>query len=562
MEFSEYVSICWRRRWVIAVMTIVTLAVVMAYVTRATPVYRATAQLRVLTSVSGNRDYVNFDVLYGDRLMNTYAGIATSSPILAEVARRLDLTSLPSIAVTVVPSTELLQIVVEDSDPARGQHVANTLAEVLIEHTQELYVSSLSGQDFSGMGNTLFSSPVSLIESAQFPSSPVRPNKKLYVALGGLVGLCGGLALAFVFEHYDTRLYTSVQVVQKLSLPVVGHIPKLSRRRRRSLYAPDDLCCEAFRRLYFQLRAQLPQHDPLTEIKGIGPVYAEKLRRGGITTFKQLGLAKPEHLHAIVAGETGINPRVQDWQHQALQYIHNLPNGAQCPIRTLLVSSAVPGEGKSTVAANLALTIAQSGLTVLLVDTDVLRPQLHKLFGCPNTVGFSNVLTGHTELGDAIRKRDTSELYLLTSGPPLDDDAALLSTPVLQDVLHAMEAHFDLVILDSPAILSVSDGMTLAASVDGVLFVVRRIHAKAQVVGAGLDQIRALNNHVVGCVFNHDERRHFRYHTYYRKAARKPVEAASFTPHKKPNGRVHKDELALVETVYSPDNVPARQDAR
>src|SRR5690606_29639553 len=129
-----------RRKWVFVITVIAAIVVIIAGVSRLTPVYQTSTTLRFMTTTSGNPDYTEYDVDYADRLMNTYAGIATSSPVLEELRSLFDTTDLPSIVVTVIPNTELMKITTEHPDPILAVNVANALAQILVDRSKEAYV--------------------------------------------------------------------------------------------------------------------------------------------------------------------------------------------------------------------------------------------------------------------------------------------------------------------------------------------------------------------------------------------------------------------------------------
>jgi capsular polysaccharide biosynthesis protein len=137
MDIKAYLAILWRNKWVILATTAVTVGVATALTLLSTPIYAASTTLRV-ASVAGTTGSYS-DYVYTDRLMNTYSRIATSGPVLAELAERLDLQKAPEIQVETIPNTELIHISVEDADPKLAQAAANTLAEILIAQSKEFY---------------------------------------------------------------------------------------------------------------------------------------------------------------------------------------------------------------------------------------------------------------------------------------------------------------------------------------------------------------------------------------------------------------------------------------
>ena len=137
MELRDYLTILWRRKWIIITTIIVTEIVVIFGTLMMVPTYKSSVLLRIAAASSGTVNYS--DYMYADRLMNTYVKIATTKPVLEELVQQLNLEVLPEIEVEIVPETELIQITVEDKDPALAANIANTLAEILISQSIELY---------------------------------------------------------------------------------------------------------------------------------------------------------------------------------------------------------------------------------------------------------------------------------------------------------------------------------------------------------------------------------------------------------------------------------------
>lgn len=171
------------------------------------------------------------------------------------------------------------------------------------------------------------------------------------------------------------------------------------------------------------------------------------------------------------------------------------------PLKTILVVSANPSEGKSTVAANLAVTIAQGGKHVLLVDADLRRPRIHKLFGLSNRIGLSDIFRNSAPMSDIVRQWKDTNLAIITSGgiPPNPSD--LLSSKKMVNMLESTKNTADIVIVDSPPFL-VADASILASHADGVLLVVYPGKTPLDAIETTLEQMKRADAHVVGVVMN------------------------------------------------------------
>ena len=267
MNLKIFLAILWGKKWVILTTMLVTVAVVTTFTIMTTPTYIATATLRVATAASGTVSYTDF--MYADRLMNTYMKLATSSPVLGELAEKLGITQIPEIKVVSVPNTELIQISAISSDPKMAQSAANTLGEILVSQSKELYsggeksllailgdqlaqaeaelkqarldyealvasqpkateevdvanktielrektyASLLDEYEQARLREALQANTVSVVVPATIPIKPSEPRVAINIILGFLVGLCGGVGLAFLVENLNSRLYTSEQI--------------------------------------------------------------------------------------------------------------------------------------------------------------------------------------------------------------------------------------------------------------------------------------------------------------------------------------------------------------
>ena len=188
-------------------------------------------------------------------------------------------------------------------------------------------------------------------------------------------------------------------------------------------------------------------------------------------------------------------------------------------MRTLVVTSAGPGEGKSLVASNLAMALAQAGQRVLLVDCDMRRPRVHEIFEGPQEPGLSNVLSGNAKTSEAIRKASLPGLWLMPAGHIPPNPAELLAARRFNDLMTSLDTHFDWVVLDTPPVMVVADSSIVANQASGVVFVVRADKTTKQAVRAAAEQLDAANAHLIGSVLNGADvlRNPYYYSAYYRK---------------------------------------------
>jgi capsular exopolysaccharide synthesis family protein len=188
-------------------------------------------------------------------------------------------------------------------------------------------------------------------------------------------------------------------------------------------------------------------------------------------------------------------------------------------LRTLVVTSAGPGEGKSICSANIAITLAQAGQRVLLADADMRRPRVHEIFDIRDEPGLSNLLTGNAKASEAIQKSSIPGLWLMPAGHIPPNPAELLGSPRFVDFIGALEDHFDWVVLDTPPVLVVADSMIVGNRATGVVFVVGADQTSRSAARTAIEQLTGANVNVIGSVLNKAEvHRHSHYYgSYYRK---------------------------------------------
>ncbi len=194
-------------------------------------------------------------------------------------------------------------------------------------------------------------------------------------------------------------------------------------------------------------------------------------------------------------------------------------SSAQEGARSLVVTSTGPGEGKSMVAANLAISLAQAGQRVLLIDGDMRKPKVHEIFGFPQEPGLSNVLVGNAKASDAVKKSPVSGLWLLSSGMNPPNPAELLGSKRCREFVMSLEGHFDWIIIDSPPVMAVTDAALVAHYASGVVFVVGCEMTSRHAAKRALDQLEQAQAKFVGAILNRVDLEHnaYYYSQYYRR---------------------------------------------
>ncbi|MBH24468.1 MAG: capsular biosynthesis protein [Myxococcales bacterium] len=328
----------------------------------------------------------------------------------------------------------------------------------------ELVLRRLKETDLSRL---LKDNNIRVLDKALVPESPVLPRVPLNLALGLVLGLVLGLGVAFLLEMLDNTVKSQEDVEGYLGITFLGMVPRMKF-----------------------------DSNP---------------------------------------GAMGVNP---DAGFDSELYVHYYPKStlAECcrTVRTnilfmspdnnldrILITSAGPLEGKTTTAANIATAMSQSNTRILLVDTDMRRPRLHKVFKTHNKVGLSSLLLGEATYEEAIQKTDVPNLDMIACGPIPPNPAELMHTERFLEILRNFAARYDRVIFDSPPTIAVTDSMILSNLVDGVIFVVQGGRTSKDIVRRALNKLKAVNAPLLGAVLNNvdlDSRTYGQYYyRYYRQ---------------------------------------------
>jgi capsular exopolysaccharide synthesis family protein len=206
-------------------------------------------------------------------------------------------------------------------------------------------------------------------------------------------------------------------------------------------------------------------------------------------------------------------------------------SSAEDGARTLVITSTGPGEGKTTIAANLAIGFAQAGQRVLLIDADMRRPRVHEVFGQTQEPGLSNLMVGNAKASESVHKSGVPGLWILTAGRVPPNPAELLGSQRFREFLTSLKEHFDLVIVDSPPVMAVADASIAANAASGVVFVVGAEMTSRHTARAAVEQLDSARARFVGAVLNRVdlEKDSYYYSRYYRREYGAYYQASSKT---------------------------------
>jgi capsular exopolysaccharide synthesis family protein len=171
-------------------------------------------------------------------------------------------------------------------------------------------------------------------------------------------------------------------------------------------------------------------------------------------------------------------------------------------LKTLVVTSPLPGEGKSTIAANLSIVLAQQESRVLLIDTDLRKPSVHYTFEIPNNIGFTNVVTNQAGITNAVKRTFNPNLSVLSSGPLPPNPSELLASKRMKRFIEEAKKQYDYIVFDAPPVNAVTDGLILSSMVDGTILVIRNGKTEIEQAKKAVSSINKVEGNLLGAVLN------------------------------------------------------------
>ena len=272
----------------------------------------------------------------------------------------------------------------------------------------------------------------------------VAPIFAQYLLIGAVCGAALGFGLAYLAESNDRSFRTPEEVSEQLGLPIVGHVPVIP-----------------------------PVSTAVRNNAAFDPTLVTVLN------------PKSRMAESYRAIRTSLFFSTRGGQHKVIQ-----------------LTSPTPGDGKTTVCANLAASIAQSGKKVILIDGDFRRPRVHQLFKLDKSVGMSSLIGDDLELPDAIQFTDVANLWCLPCGPIPNNPSELLSSPRFEELLNLLREQYDFVIIDTPPLLAVTDPSAVAARVDGVILTIRLSKRARSEATRAAEMLATLGANTIGLVVN------------------------------------------------------------
>lgn len=494
MELNKYIFPLRKWWWLVVASTLIA-AIFSALSTRLQPTfYQARTTLMIGTTINNPNPSSN-ELILGQQLAAAYADLANRENVRNATKNALGVNQLPEYIARSLPNTQLMEITVNDTDPQRAQTVANELAAQLI------LVGPISAQS-GGKGRQDFIQQRLNNLEAQIQETEAEIEK-----------LQEELANTFSAQQIDDKQNQISSLESKLNTMENNYGLLLSNTQQG---ATNTLAIIA--------SAELPS-NPIGPMKGLIILLAAAVGfvlaacEAYLLEYLDDTLKSPDVVERLLSARIighvfeqpgGMNENglydADNSNHPLTEPFRALRTAIDFaeldrPLKTILVTSPDIGDGKTSVAANLALSMAQRDKKVFLLDADLRKPKIHKLFNLANDKGLTDLVFARAAINWEIETKKVKKVAVITSGDTPPDPAELLSSKKMDLFLSQLEEVADVVIIDGPP-LFVAEATILASKVDGVLMVVRPGHTRRPLAESAMEQIKSVGARVVGIVLN------------------------------------------------------------
>lgn len=509
MELKDYIRPLRKWWWLIISATLVATISSALATMRQPAIYRTTTTVMVGSAIenpnpSGNEFWLT------QQLANTYADIAKRDTVRAGVMAELGLPWLPEYIARVVPNTQLVELTVTDTNPQRAQAVANALANQLAllsptapgreDQQRQAFISAQLNdleakiqetQDEIGRKQTELANMFSARQIADTQTQIAGLQNKLATLQANYAAL---------LANTQKGALNSINIVDPAPLPTEPVGPNKGATILLAAAIGFLLAAGAAYLLEY-LDDTLKNPDDVEKAAGLTTLGAVPRLEG----------AGPGNELAVLAQGQSAGREAYRVLRTNLQFA-----AVDRPLHTLMITSPGPSEGKSLTVANLAVALAQADKRVVLMDTDLHKPRLHRLFGLRNNVGVTTALLDEQPVTDGLlQPTAVPGLSVLTSGPLPPNPAELLGSARMRELLAHLSAQADMVLLDSPPAAALSDAAILSTQCDGVLLVFDAGETRREIARRAVEALRRVNARIVGAVLNRMPLQGDGYYYYY-----------------------------------------------
>ena len=538
-SLRRYLVILRRWAWLLLIAGLLSGGSALYFSLHVPPTYQSSATVLVSAApATAATDYNSLRASEG--LASTYAELLTKGPVLEQVIENLGLPDSPSalekdLQVRKTPDTQLITVRVQRRDPAQAAAIANAIVAVFNQQNQALQTARYAGTKAN-------------LESqlADLDAQIAAANQSLDALSDQPFNKAERDRLEALLAQYRLSYTSLLQSYEEVRMAEAANTSNLDvvepARPNPNPVAPKILLMVLVATLFGLFLSGIlvltyefwndTLQDPEQALAELGLPVLGWIIRHHPRPGEPITMAEPRSPVAEAFRSVRTN----------LQY-----SSVDHPLKTILVTSPSPEEGKSSVAANLAVALAQSNRRVVLIDGDLRRPTLHKIFGLYNRHGLGNLFLdprpaqeGQINLNGTVQNLGAGSPRVITSGNLPPNPAELLASERMAAILQLLAKHLDYVVLDSPPVLAVTDAVALASRVDGVVLVVKPGFTKLRAAQQAITQLHHVGANLLGVVLNDVDHKQAGYYYYYPSYYDTQVEP----PRKSPNGK--KPELRRV----------------
>lgn len=377
----------------------------------------------------------------------------------------------------------------EEANLIASKSVQYNILKREVETNRQIYEGFLQRLKEAGVSSGLKSNNIRIVDAARTPDEPFKPRVLFNLMLGTVFGLFLGVGTAFLQDHLDNTMKNSSDVERFLQLPSLAIVPSLEQRNGHP-------------------RRILGAH-------GVGKIFEGETKYS--VEEEVSDPAGPASEWFRIDSEDGHRSSLGE-AFRGLRTSILLSSAEHAP-RSLLVTSSSPTEGKTTISVNLAISLADLGERVLLIDSDMRRPSIHKVFPSINfNGGLSSYLAGQKNWKEVIQSTSSNNLDVLSCGALPPNPSELLFSERMRTLLHETVANYRFVVIDSPPILNLADSRILSTLVDSVILVVKGGFTSRESVQRSILQLRQVGSNLIGVVLNNIHTNPTDYYAYYYKS--------------------------------------------
>jgi len=509
-DLRRYFNLFWQWSWLMALFFLLFGGATYYFYWQQPPVYQTSSTL-IVNEAPGTQAYDVSAVTVSERLVQTYIEIMTNKQVLGEVITNLDLSLSPGslkgkINVQQVKNTPLIRITVRDSDPYRAANIANEIGTVFAIQNQ-------------------------VRQEARYASSKESLSRQLEELQIQIDALEIDLAALGDAEENEIERDQIDIVLTQYRQTYAQTLQSYEEVRLKEADALSNvISVETADPPGSPIRANVWQQAIIGGMMGAmliaGIVYLRETLDDTIhvsdDVARYLGLPvlgvvrKMDGSQPVITAIKPRSPIAEDFRslRTNIQFA-----SVDVPLRTILITSPTPGDGKTVISTNLSVVLAQGGQRVSLIDADLRRPRVHQYMQIPNRWGLTYLFTSQeNNLDGVLRKNKSLGLSIMTSGNTPPNPAELLASERMRQIILEVQHQSDVIVFDSPPLNAVTDASVLSKMVDGVILVVKAETTKILAAQQALEQLQRVGANVIGVVLNDvnmSKARNYTYYAYY-----------------------------------------------